>query len=73
MSWFKQRPRRTIFALIILMIALPSAFAGYVAYWVQHPQKNEKTTVFIEKGASLSQIAQTLNQYEVLNSPLLFK
>lgn len=55
------------------MITLPSAFAGYVAYWVQHPQNNEKTTIFIEKGASLSQIAQTLHQYEVLDSPLLFK
>jgi UPF0755 protein len=73
MSWLKQRPWRTIFALIILMIALPSAFLGYVAYWVQHPQNNEKTTIFIEKGASLSQIAQTLSQYKVLNSPLFFK
>lgn len=73
MSWFKQRPRHTIFALIILIIALPSLFAGYIAYWMQHPQNNEKTTIFIEKGASLSQIAQTLRQYEVLDSPLLFK
>jgi UPF0755 protein len=73
MSLFKQRPWRTIFALIILIIALPSTFVGYVAYWAQHPQNNEKTTIFIEKGASLSQIAQTLSQYKVLNSPLLFK
>lgn len=55
------------------MITLPSTFAGYVAYWVQYPQNNEKATILIEKGASLSQIAQTLNQYKVLNSPLLFK
>lgn len=73
MGWFKQRPRRTIFALIILMIALPSTFVGYVAYWLQHSQNNEKTTILIEKGASLSQIAQTLNRSKVLNSPLLFK
>ncbi|MBY0272144.1 MAG: endolytic transglycosylase MltG [Alphaproteobacteria bacterium] len=73
MGWLKRILHHKLFVFIALLIVLPSIITVYLAYWIQHPQKNEKTTIFIEKGASLSQIAQTLKQYEVLNSPLLFK
>ncbi len=48
-------------------------FSLWVSYWFQHPQKTPGTVVLIEKGASLSQIAQTLSKGQVLDFPILFK
>lgn len=73
LDWLKRILPRKLFIFIALFIVLPSIIPVYLTYWMQHPQNNEKTTILIEKGASLSQIAQTLHQYEVLDSPLLFK
>lgn len=47
--------------------------AGGVAYWFQHPLKNESTVVLIEKGASLSRISSLLHQQKVLTFPIFFK
>ncbi len=44
-----------------------------VSYWYQHPQKNQKTVVLIESGASLSQITSCLGASHVLDFPILLK
>lgn len=59
--------------LWLALFALLSALLTYTAYWYQHPQKNENTTILIDKGASLSQIAHVLTERRVLDSPWLFK
>jgi UPF0755 protein len=59
--------------LFLCIIAGVCIFSLWVAYWFQHPQKNLSTVVLIEKGASLSQISQTLSKDQLLDFPLLFK
>lgn len=59
--------------LFLCMLAGVCIFSLWVAYWFQHPQKNASTVVLIEKGASLSQISQTLSKGQVLDFPILFK
>ena len=72
-SWFKKTAFHKKLIVCAVFIILPFLFVGYVAYWYQHPQNNETTTVLIEKGTSLSQIAQILSKQKVLDSPELFK
>jgi UPF0755 protein len=59
--------------LFLCMMAGVCIFSLWVAYWFQHPQKNLRTVVLIEKGASLSQISQILSKDQVLDFPILFK
>lgn len=44
-----------------------------IAYWFQHPLKNQSTVIFINKGASLTQISTQLHSQKVLSFPYLFK
>lgn len=65
--------KKTLLLLGALFLLTVSLVAASVAYWVQHPQKNQETVVTIEKGASLSQIAKHLFRDQVLDFPFLFK
>jgi UPF0755 protein len=71
LNWDKSR-RVVIYSISFLFVILCLLGLG-TAYWFQHPQKNNKTIVLIEKGASLSQITTTLSQNQVLSFPFLFK
>lgn len=59
--------------LLLSLFTICIALIIGIAYWFQHPHHNKSTVVLIEKGASLSQIAQTLSQQNVLTYPILFK
>lgn len=58
---------------ILTLLALFIAFAIGVSFWYQHPQKNPRNIILIEKGASLSQITSLLAEQKILNFPFLFK
>ncbi|MBY0500571.1 MAG: endolytic transglycosylase MltG [Alphaproteobacteria bacterium] len=65
--------KKIIFLLfLIILIALLIITMG-IAYWYQHPQKNQQTVVLIERGASLSQITNNLGAFHVLDFPILLK
>ncbi len=65
--------KKIILSLICFcFLALCLATVG-IAHWFQHPQKNKQSIVFIEKGASLSQIVAILSHEKVLDFPFLFK
>jgi UPF0755 protein len=60
------------FLLLALFIVSTLLTIG-VAYWFQRPLNHESKVVLIEKGTSLSQIANLLNQEDILDFPFLFK
>ncbi|MBS0271025.1 MAG: endolytic transglycosylase MltG [Proteobacteria bacterium] len=61
-----------LYSLISIFILLTFFFIS-IAYWFQHPQKNNSTIILIQKGASLSQITKILTQQHLLNFPIYFK
>lgn len=63
--------KKLVFLTLLLLI-----FTGLgisIPYWLQHPQHNKSTIVLIEKGSSLTHIANFLHHEKVLNFPFLFK
>jgi UPF0755 protein len=65
--------KKIVLALILGIITTLIILSVAVAFWYQKALKNESTVVLIEKGASLSSIATTLADKQVLSCPTLFK
>jgi len=65
--------KKAIIFISTLSLLSLSLFVAGVAYWFQHPQKNQQQIIFIEKGTSLSEITSQLVRKEILGFSLLFK
>ena len=65
--------KKTIILFFVALLLSLSLFVAGVAYWFQHPQKNQETVVLIEKKSSLSKITAYLFDRQVLDFPFLFK
>lgn len=65
--------KKSLFLFLFLSVLSLSFGAAVLNYCFHHPYNNSKTVVFIEKGASLSQITSRLVEDEVLGFSFLFK
>lgn len=65
--------KKTLILICITPFLLIISSIYILNYCLHHPYYNPKTVVFIEKGASMSQISNRLVQEDVLGFPFLFK
>ena len=65
--------KKKFISIVISSFLIAISFVFIVNYCFHHPYDNSKTVVFIEKGASLSQITSRLVKDDVLGFPYILK